>query len=204
MPHRKWYVVAAGVFVLGGILAASFAFVRLSGLADTLPQVVVPGSAELPLETAGSYTIFHEAESVVDGRYFSVGDVSGLLVQVVSVETGEPLPLASSGANMTYSLGGRSGRSVLGFEIDRPGTYRVTGSYKSGSGPETVIAVGQGFGKKLVGTILGTLGIGFGFAAAAVAIAVVTFLRRRRAGRDLLATGGAPGAAVPPPLGEHV
>ncbi|MGH7549193.1 MAG: hypothetical protein ACREK3_00380 [Gemmatimonadota bacterium] len=202
MPGRKWYLIAAGVFVLGGILAAAFGFLRLRGLEDEMPQVVVPGSAELQLEEPGAYTIFHEAESVVDGRYYAAADVSGLAVEVVSAETGEAVPLEPAGANTTYSLGGRSGRSVLGFEIDQPGAYRITGSYEGGSGPETVLAVGQGFGRKLVFTIVGALGIGFLAAGLAIAIAVVTFVRRRRARRAVGATGPAAGTGAVPGTGQ--
>ncbi|HUP00608.1 MAG TPA: hypothetical protein VM737_03685 [Gemmatimonadota bacterium] len=201
MPGRKWYLIAVVVFILGGILAAAFAFLQLRGLGDEMPQIVVPGSAELVLEEPGAYTIFHEAESFVDGRYYSAADVSGLSVEVLSAETGQAVPLEPSGANTTYSLGGRSGRSVLGFEIEAPGAYRFTGSYDDGrSEPQTVLAVGHGFGRKLVLTIVGTIGIGFLAAGLAIAIAVITFVKRRRARR-------AAGMAVPPvvtaaPAGE--
>ena len=197
MPGRKWYLIAVAVFVLGGILAAAFAFVRLSGLEDEMPQIVVPGSSEIVLEEPGAYTIFHEAESFVDGRYYSAADISGLSVEVVSAETGESVPLEPAGANTTYSLGGRAGRSVLGFDIAEPGAYRFTGSYDDGrSEPVTVLAVGHGFGRKLVLTIVGAIGIGFLTAGLAIAIAVITFIKRRRA-RRRADVGSAPaGSAV--------
>ncbi|HUF50764.1 MAG TPA: hypothetical protein VMN60_08025 [Longimicrobiales bacterium] len=182
MPGRIWYLIAVAVFILGGILAAAFAFLQLRGLGDELPQIVVPGSAELVLEEPGTYTIFHEAESFVDGRYYSAADVSGLSVEISSAETGAAVPLEPPGANMTYSLGGRSGRSVLGFEIEAPGAHRFTGFYDDGrSEPQTVLAVGHGFGRKLVLTIAGTIGIGLLAAGIAIAIVVITFGKRQRA-----------------------
>lgn len=180
-PGRRWYAIAAGVFLLGIAVCAAFVFLRLRGLGDELPQIVVPGSAELRLGEPGRYTIFHETESVVDGRYYAPSDVSGLYVTVVSTETGEEVPLEEQGAETTYSVGGRAGRGVLVFDIARPGVYEVSGSYDGGQGTPTVIAVGHGFGRKLVLTIGGAIAIGFlGFALAAT-IGIVTFFRRRRA-----------------------
>lgn len=202
MPGRKWYLIAAGVFFLGGILAAGFVFLRLSGLKDEMPQIVVPGSAEIVLGEPGSYTIFHEAESVVGGRYYAAADVSGLSVEVVSAATGQAIPLEAAGANTTYSLGGRSGRSVLGFDIDEPGAYQITGSYADGrSEPETVLAVGHGFGRKLLLTIVGAIGIGFLAAGLALAIAIVTFVKRRRARRR--ADVGSTPVGTTAPAGGH-
>jgi hypothetical protein len=44
----------------------------------------------------------------------------------------------------TYTLNGRSGRSIMAFTIKQPGTYSFHCGYEEGkSGPETVVAVGR-------------------------------------------------------------
>lgn len=181
MPSRKGYLVAVGVFVVGMIGFAAFLFFGLRGLGDELPRFVVPGTTELDLNQTGTYTIFHESESVVDGRVYTPADASGLYVEVVSAETGESISLDTPGASSSYTLGGRSGRAVLTFEVEEPGAYRLVAGYPDGSGPETVLAVGHGFGRRLFMTVAGSIAIAFGSAGIALVIAVVTFVRRRRA-----------------------
>jgi hypothetical protein len=180
-PSRKGYVFAAAVLAAGVVGFALVLFLGLSGL--SMQRVVVPGSAELTMEEAGRYTIYHESRSVVDGRVYDVTDVSGLTVEIVSAETGESVPLDSPGANTTYELRGRSGRGVLTFEVDRPGAYRLSAEYPAGGGPETVLAVGKGIGTRIAMTVFGAIAIGIGSFLLAVAIGVVTFVRRRRARR---------------------
>lgn len=162
---------------------AAFLFLRLRSLGDELPQIVVPGSAELQLSQPGTYTIFHEAESTVDGRYYAPSDVSGLYITVTSVEAGREVPLEEPGGETTYSVSGRSGRAVLVFDIAEPGLYQVAGTYEGGEGSATVIAVGHSFGRKLLMTIVGAIGIGLIGLLLALTIAVVTFVRRRRHAR---------------------
>src|SRR5437764_4980789 len=84
MPGRYWYAVAALVWLAGA--AGAFAFLRfqLMDLAPGLMRVVVPGSTVLDLSEPGSYTIFHESESVLDGRIYAVENVSGLRVTLRS------------------------------------------------------------------------------------------------------------------------
>lgn len=201
MPGRKWYGIAAGIFLLGLAVCAAFTVLRLRSLGDHLPQLVVPGTSEFHLAERGGYTIFHETGSVIDGRYYGPADVSGLSVEVVSAATGQPVPLESPTTNTTYSLGGRSGAAVLTFDIVEPGVYRVTGRYDDRrTGPTTVLAVGHGFTRKLMLTIGGAIGIAFGSFAVAAAIAIVTFFRRRRVRQraaTTVAAGAHPPAAAP-------
>ncbi|MGH6915851.1 MAG: hypothetical protein ACREH3_19345, partial [Geminicoccales bacterium] len=85
MPGRQWYVFAAAIFVVGIALSVRYLFTSVGELGDELPQIVVPGAAELSLQEPGTYTIFHEHESIVDGRYYSTREnLSGLEVGVVS------------------------------------------------------------------------------------------------------------------------
>ena len=78
---------------------------------------------------------------------------------------------------MSYAIGGRAGRSVLGFEIEEPGSYVFAADYPQGmEGPDVVLAIGQ---VSIVGTILVSLGIVFGGLIVGVLIIVRTFLKRR-------------------------
>lgn len=178
-PSRKGYVFAGVVLLVGVIAFGAILYLGLRGL--SMQRVVVPGADELVLDEPGRYTIYHESRSVMDGRVYDVADVAGLTVELVSVETGESVPLDAPGANTTYDLRGRSGRGVLTFEVDRPGAYRLSADYPARGGPETVLAVGKGLGTRIAMTVAGAIAVGLGSFLLAGAIAVVTFIRRRRA-----------------------
>ncbi|MFZ5792696.1 MAG: hypothetical protein ACOY3L_18550 [Pseudomonadota bacterium] len=185
MPGRQWYVLAAAIFIAGAAAAGMHLYSRLPALALELPQFVVPGSAEIDLPEPGTYTIFHERVSVVDGRYYQADDVSGLRITIESEDTGAVVALTAPSMTTSYEFGGRSGVSILSFELDAPGRYRLAAAYGNGQrAPAVVLAVGHGFVGKLMAMILSTMAIGLGSAALAIAIAVVTLLKRRKAHRE--------------------
>lgn len=190
-PSRWYYALAALVLVAG---IASWVLLLVGGLgsfADSLTQVVVPGKHDIALAEPGVYTVFYEHESVVGGRVYATGErLPGLQVTLASRATGAPVVLSRASTSARYSLGGRSGVSLLEFRIEQAGSFELSAWYPGpDGGPEVVLAVGRGFTTRLLGTILGSLGIFFGSAAAAVAIAAVTFVKRRKALRGL---AGAP------------
>ena len=179
-----WYYVVAGLVLVGGI--AGFVFILIDGLSDlsgSMQQVVVPGQHELTLTEAGSHTVFHEYRSVFGDKVYSSrqGGISGLRCRLVSKTTDREVQLSPSSMNSTYSMGSRSGVSIFDFNIDAPGDYMFSAQYPPGQdGPETVMAIGQGFMGRLMMTILGGLGTMFGSMGLAIAIAVVTFIKRRK------------------------
>jgi len=145
-----------------------------------MTQIVVPGQRELHLSETGQYTVFHEYKSVVGDKVYS-GSLSGLQCSLTSKATGEQIPLSPSSANSTYSMGPRSGVSVFDFSVQSPGLYVFSAQYPAGEdGPEVVLAVGHGFVKQLLVTILGGLGIMFGSMGVAGTIAVLTYFKRHR------------------------
>lgn len=182
-PSRWYYALAAIVFIIGSALFGWFLFNNLSGLTDRLTQVIVPGTTVITLKEPGKYTVFYEYQSVVGNRVYSTGqDLSGLECALISRVTGSSVPLYSSSMNSTYSIGGRSGISVLDFTIAEAGTYEFSAWYPEGQeGPQIVLAIGHGFTGKLLKIILGSLAMLFVSIAIGVGIALVTFSKRRRA-----------------------
>jgi len=182
MPSRGWYVVAAVILIAAVAGAVSLAVSRIGNVGAGLVQVVVPGGADLDLKQPGSYTIFHERTSTVDGRIYTAPGVSGLRVTVRSLTTGREIAVRRPGGTSRYDFGGRSGTSVLAFDIDAPGMYRLDAAYEGGrQQPQTVLAVGTGFVSGLLTTIALSLGIAFGGIAIALLIFIVVLLKRRRA-----------------------
>ena len=195
MPGRKWYAIALLVVMAGAAFAGVVAFSRLNGLTRELPQVVVPGDADLTLSRAGTYTIYLERESVVNGRLYSTTDgIEGLRVRVSS-PANAPLEMASPSMSSNYSIGGRSGTAVLAFTVSEPGQYHLAAEYPDGrTEPQGVLAVGLGVPEKILTTILQAMGIGFVSFVLGVIVAGVTFAKRRKASRE--AVVASPGAVT--------
>lgn len=183
-PSRWWYVVAAVVVFAGFAGMADFLLPRLTKLTDALIQVVAPGETKLSLKEPGTYTVFHEERSVVDGRLYQSQTISGLRVTVQSAATGQEIPVLPAAFNETYSLGSRSGASAFTFEIAEPGSYRLVAAYDDGrSEPRVALAIGHNFLSSLMLTILGSLAIVFGAIALAIIIVIVVWQRRSAAAR---------------------
>lgn len=179
-PGRIWYLVGLAIFIAGMATMAIFLLSRLTGMEDGLTRVVVPGEHTISL-AAGTYTIFHETQSVIDGKIYSSSGLSGLTVSVTGPDGGAvPLAAASSGR---YSFSGHTGFAVFDFTAPAAGDYVLAGRYDDGaSGPETVLAVGAGFLSAILGTVFGALAFAFGGAIIATIIMVGVLVRRRRAG----------------------
>lgn len=186
MPSRAWYVVAAAVF-FGAIIAAVWlAVARIGGMGEGLVQVVVPGAADLTLNAPGTYTIFHERNSQVGGRIYASDTISGLRVTVRSAASGQDIAVRRPSATSRYNFGGRSGFSAFAFDVDAPGTYRLSAAYDDGrQQPQTVLAVGTGFVGNLLSTIGLVLALAFAGTGAGLAILIVVLLKRRRALRGM-------------------
>lgn len=191
MRSRLWFVVA-GVIAIAGIAGAvSYLLPRLGGISARLTQFMVPGSATINLAEAGTYTIYHEDRSLVDGEYYSSRAVDGLVVRVQS-PSGRDVPVARTATTSSYSFGDRGGTSILEFTIDTPGAYRFTGTLRGRNQPRVVLAVGKGVVGAIFEMVGVTLVIVFGSLGVAGAILAIVLIQRRKA----------PAAASNVPLGH--
>jgi hypothetical protein len=106
---------------------ALFLVDRLGGIGDGLVQIVVPGEKEIVLEP-GYYTIFHERESVVDGRIYQSNGIAGLEVSLTD-PAGDPVALTTASMSANYNIPGHRGVSAFQFEATTAGTYRLSAAY---------------------------------------------------------------------------
>ena len=183
MPGRKWYWLGGAVAIVG---IAAFVFLlvsRIGGIDDKLSQMLAPGKVEMVFAEPGTYTIFHEHESIFQQRYYSSDEVvSGLAVRVVSVVSGAPVKVEAPGTNANYTIGGRAGVVILEFEIVEPGPYRISAAYADGRRkPQVVLAIGHDFLGELLVTVFGSLAIMFSSLGGAGAIIAVTAIKRGKA-----------------------
>jgi hypothetical protein len=180
-PGRRWYALAVLIAIAGWVGMAVLLVSRLSGSADGMIRVVVPGEIELRLNDPGNYTIFHEHSSTFEGRVYNVENLPPLEITIRSRASGAVIPLKDATA-MRYTVGPRSGRSLYQFEVPSDGAYQLIARYAGGQRqPETVLSIDRGFVGNLLLTILGALALAFGGMLLGVAMFVVVFRRRRQA-----------------------
>ena len=134
-----------------------------SGCRTALTRIVVPGSGELTLDEPGSYTIFHEPESVVDGRVYSVQSVAGLRVTVAAEPDGTAIRTVEPGMTSRYAIGSHSGVSILLVRHRAAGALSADRRIRAGgrAEPQTVLAIGHGVVGGLLGAIFGAIGAVF-------------------------------------------
>ena len=159
------YLLVGIAIILAGTVEFGYTLFRgLTHLTDGLTQFVAPGHVVIPIAKNGTYTIFLEAESVMNGQIYSTTEsVAGLKCAAQRDGSEKKTVLRRPAASITYSVGGRSGRSVLEFEADQPGTYTLSCDYGEDSkGPKVVLAVGTGLGSKIGSIISSSLMAMFG------------------------------------------
>ncbi|MFO8058094.1 MAG: hypothetical protein R6V10_12425 [bacterium] len=188
-----WPLIPGGLIILIGIGGfVFFLFSSITGITDSLTQVLVPGEKRLTLTESGNYTVFIEHKSVYQGRVYTAGGSSGLQLTVTAEDTGRELEVKPAASSATYNVGGRSGSAVWSFRVDRPGDYIISADYPDGrEGGEMVLAVGNRFMKDLMTSIFGGLGILFVALALGTAIIVIVIIRRVRWGKHAPGEGPA-------------
>lgn len=185
-PSRWWYVVAGGIILSTAVGTGAFTVFRAVTRLVPGQQVVVPGEGRLTFSRPGSYTIFHEYQSVVDGKmYANPQYLTGLECALKESKTGRVVKLSPVKGNVSYSGGSRAGVGILEFDITEPGEYVLRGAYSGGgaNGP-AVLAIAHEFLGELLVLILGGIGIMSGGSALAILIFVLTFLKRRKARQE--------------------
>lgn len=193
-PSRWYYLLSLLVIGCGVAIFFLILFKGLSGIPAKLTQMEAPGTSEMTFAEPGTYTIFYEHRSVVEGRVYDTGgNLSGLRCTVVSGETGAPVSVVQASGRTSYALGNRAGRSILEFSIDRPGLYQVSATYSDNSdGQRVVLAIGLGVAGTITATVIGGLAAIFGSILLAGIIASVIFVKRRRAKKALTWSGYPP------------
>lgn len=176
LPSAWWYILPALLLIIG-IALASYFVINIISSADKGDGFVVPGSYELIIEEPGSYTIFHEYRTNIDGKYYDTDeDISGLSLVLENEVDGSVINLTSSGYSH-YSNFGREGVSIASFRIKEPGTYILSAQYEDGQGPDVVLTISKDFVKSLLFGI-GSMIAGIGFIVLSLISFIVVLLIR--------------------------
>jgi hypothetical protein len=178
---RWWWYAFAVVLILAGAVSLGLGVRGLSGFPDELTRVAAPGQSHLTLDP-GDYVIFYEYRSVVNGEVVNGPEQPpGMTTAMVAADTRTPVQLRSPSGETSYAVGGRAGRSIAEFTIDRPGDYVIASRYDAGEGPSLVLGVGHDPLRSIVAEFLiGIVGLIVGVTVLIVSV-VVAIVRRQRA-----------------------
>ncbi|MCX6672332.1 MAG: hypothetical protein NTY37_00950 [Methanothrix sp.] len=181
-PNIWYYGLAVLIIVIGFVAFAGSIYSGISDAQSGLLQMVAPGGADLFLREPGEYIIFYENNSYINGKFYSTSEqIPGLEILVREKTTGSDLATYPAKSSFTYSLGSRSGRSIMAFTALRAGIYQVNASYSGRAGPKVVLALGKGMVEGLFSSIMISLAALFGSIAIAAVITLVTYSRRKKA-----------------------
>ena len=187
-PSALFYVLAVAIIVTGAALGI-FLFLKSLARVDDAPQLVVPGEHALDLDETGTYDVFVESHSVIDGQVYSnPSGVPGMSFYLRRPETGQEVTLEAQTSRLTYSFGDRSGRGILNFTIDEPGSYVLTAAYTSENGPPAVLSVVREFGAGLLTAILGGLASVVVSLGLGLTMIILVSIKRRKARKFEAAT----------------
>lgn len=179
LPSAWWYILPSILLIIGIGLIFYFVISVISNT-DKGEGFIVPGSYELSIEEPGTYTIFHEYRTNIDGKYYETDEeISGLSLVLENEADGSMIELSSSG-NSQYGNNGREGVSIASFRAKEPGTYILSAQYEDGQGPDVVLTISKDFVKSLlfgIGSVIA--GIGF-IVLSFISFIVVLLLRITR------------------------
>jgi len=174
-PRRIWYAIAA-FLVIAGLLVLPVCIALPILMLPKPTQFAVPGSKDFNLTAPGKYVLWHETETIFQGRTYSGGQLpSGLLMQLSNTASRAIIPLLPD-QSTTMSSGGSSRRSIATFRIATPGPHVLS---VDGQAPPMVFS----FGKSEWGNLFWSLGLGFILAPSllisGIVLGVCVLVRRR-------------------------
>jgi len=181
-PGRKWYALAAVLFLIGAVGGGLLLYKGVSGFREGVVRVPVPEGSVVELHEAGTWSIFYEYRGELDGVFYSNPPQVPEELEVSVVDsTGAQVEVGAPIGSFNYATGGHSGVSIGAIEVTVPGRHTIEVTYP---GPERFnLALGRSIGRKTLHVVLGAITIGaFGFIAFVVWL--IVFILRYRAKRS--------------------
>lgn len=173
-PHGAWFLLVPVLILGGGIAAVALFVVGVSGFADGMKHIELPGTETITVSKAGDQILFYEQP---DASQATVPP--GLSVTVTPARGGEPLEMSAPGGNVTYNYGDVAARAYRRVSFPAAGEYVVTSSLPEGVVPHGQLAIG-GDPAGLLKTMGGAFGLGFGGFVLGVIVLIVLLVMRGR------------------------
>ena len=176
-----WYLLGV-LIIIGGLTTSIVGAVHDAGrLVDAVghvPRFVVPGSENITITKPGTYVLYYEYKSVLDGEIFSTAQETDIKCTATHLRTGEDVPIEPVRLSAQYEIGGRAGKAVAQFSATEIGTYVLNCAHPDNVGPRIVLAVAPPLSGDWLVSIFKWLAIVFGSFALGLVILIVTLVRR--------------------------
>jgi hypothetical protein len=202
-PSTVFYVLGVLAIVAGLVLGGLQCGKELPTLHQWLTYVTVPGTETVTLSKAGRYTIYHEHETIRDGKPYSTTGANPRALDYVLTNkaTGRPVSLSAPTYDETYALVERKGVAIMVFRIATPGDYELSATYRDGrTEPVLVLAIGQGVLRRTFTWMMKSLAIVGAGVLVGLVIIIVTATGRSRARQAASASHPwPPDTTFPPP-----
>jgi hypothetical protein len=147
-------------------------------------RIVAPGTDTFQIERTGSYRIFHEHSTTLNGRSIrQTTPPDGLEVQLLDPR-GQQVSLSPSSGE-TYSYMSSEGTSLFSFDAPHVGTYTLTATLEDGDPGPVVLTIGRGM-MRFVGGLFAVICGGFitvPLAIAGIILLIIGLVQRSSAPR---------------------
>lgn len=151
--------------VLAAILWVVVGIGSLSDEIDGFQRVPLGRSGEVSFSEPGGYVIYYEGDAF-----------PGFNADVEPLDGGRAEAPVEYGGDLTYDMGGRSGRAVGTIRILQPGRFTFDTTSTPDAGGR--LAVGPTIARRLVLVVVGALALAFGGGIIGATTLIVTALKR--------------------------
>ncbi|HME82252.1 MAG TPA: hypothetical protein VKF82_09265 [Candidatus Eremiobacteraceae bacterium] len=172
-----WYGVGALVIVAGMIASVFGALGDFKSLQTAFARVVVPGSDELHLSKPGTYVIYYEYRSDINGEIFETPETTDIKCSIVS-RTGRTIEIVPASLNAEYDFGGRAGKAIAQFVAPDAGMYVINCDYAGGKGTRIALAIAPPVAAGFIASFFKWLALAFASLGFGLIILIVTLVRR--------------------------
>ena len=176
-----WYLVGV-LIIIGGTAAGIIgAFNDVGGLVHSVERFsrfAVPGSENVTVTKPGTYVVYYEYKSVLDGEIFSTAEQTDVICSATRLLSGVEIPIEPASLSAQYQAGGRAGKAIAQFTAPEIGTYVLTCAHPGNAGPRIVLAIGQPLVGDWLVSIFKWVALAFGSLALGMIVLIVTLVRR--------------------------
>lgn len=148
LKKSSLYIISILIFLSGIAFFGYSVKKNYSGLGNTLRKFEFPGNAGFTLEENGSYSIYHEYITRIDGKRVDNSELNINSIKVLLYKLPENIlvRLETPESYKKYSYLGRDGVKMFQFKNDGKNQYRLKSGLKDLKEPERyVLTVEKGF-----------------------------------------------------------
>jgi len=173
-----WYALGSLIIIAGMAGAIAGALRDMSGLDSKFTRFAMPGSVRLTLAQPGTYAIYYERRSVINGVTFQTPQTTDIKCNITS-RSGEKIEINPSVlGSATYTFEGREGTTLAEFTVPTAGTYEVACAYPSGTGARIALAIAPSLGGEPLAALFKWFALAVGSLGLGLSIFIVALMRR--------------------------